>query len=83
MCYDWQYPFRLIWLRPNNLTAPIDRRVVIVCCIEMLIVGSSHTCSSIHFSKPDLLNSVRISDCNRPSRYFFESINLPHSAKAG
>jgi len=31
-------------------------------------------------SIPDFLNSVRISDCNRPNRYFFESINLPHSA---
>ena len=62
MCYDWQYPFRLIWLRSNSLTARIDRKVVFVCCIEIPIVGSTYTCSSIHFSNPDFLYSVRISD---------------------
>ena len=41
----------------------------------------SHRLVYSRFSIADFLNSVRISDCNRPNRYFYQSMNFPASAK--
>jgi len=35
------------------------------------------------YSNADFLYSVRVSDCNRPSRKLFQSINLPTSVSVG